>query len=56
MTTWVLVYMLCTRGCIPTHAVPYPTRQACITAQPKAEGWISVPQTYCTPLTTEEKK
>lgn len=52
-TTWVLVYMICSRGCTPQYAIPYETRGECVRNMPKQEGMIVTEKYVCIPTSKD---
>lgn len=51
--SWVMVFMICTRGCTVSHVEPYPSRSACVKNLPKAEGMFDSNKYLCVPVSKD---
>jgi hypothetical protein len=50
---WALIFVACTRFCVPTYVEIYPTKQECEAKIPAGQtGWMSTKKTeeFCVPV------
>lgn len=53
MSSWVLVYMVCSRSCVAQYAIPFETRKECVRNIPKQEGMIVTDKYVCIPTSKD---
>ena len=54
MTEWVLVIMMCQRGCVPTYAEVFPSKGACeVNLKEARPKWTS--EAHCIPILKNSK-